>query len=374
MLLLIRNLRQSGLAPVIAIAFFGDTDIIRDDLAIRNKEDDLSSVKYAAVVAQASPLKKRSKSQTAPDCPVSVAKVAGVDEVVRDHKDLPLKKVEPVSLNKAYPPGRRTPSSSPHQKNTPAKKPVDNRVRKPSVIKETNAGYKKKTGTLIQAFQNAVDIPVPMETEMSSDGGTGLQGLEDGGLIDLVQEENQREEVRRARERNQIQDAIEKWFPDGDNQTKRADMQLATSFLQKINNSLCFFTVVVRMLSKVPWTARMATTHIRQDALVPIGKGWWVRAESFTGYPFARAELALAAAAYKGFLQPQMPEDLAQASFPMIDNLPVGFGCESMFYRAIASAPFVATRTFFLFLPSLLPTRGSLLTGLKRLASPLTKQ
>ncbi len=374
MLLLIRNLRQSGLAPVIAIAFFGDTDIIRDDLAIRNKEDDLSSVKYAAVVAQASPLKKRSKSQTAPDCPVSVAKVAGVDEVVHDHKDLPLKKVEPVSLNKAYPPGRRTPSSSPHQKNTPAKKPVDNRVRKPSVIKETNAGYKKKTGTLIQAFQNAVDIPVPMETEMSSDGGTGLQGLEDGGLIDLVQEENQREEVRRARERNQIQDAIEKWFPDGDNQTKRADMQLATSFLQKINNSLCFFTVVVRMLSKVPWTARMATTHIRQDALVPIGKGWWVRAESFTGYPFARAELALAAAAYKGFLQPQMPEDLAQASFPMIDNLPVGFGCESMFYRAIASAPFVATRTFFLFLPSLLPTRGSLLTGLKRLASPLTKQ
>ena len=374
MLLLIRNLRQSGLAPVIAIAFFGDTDIIRDDLAIRNKEDDLSSVKYAAVVAQASPLKKRSKSQTAPDCPVSVAKVAGVDEVVHDHKDLPLKKVEPVSLNKAYPPGRRTPSSSPHQKNTPAKKPVDNRVRKPSVIKETNAGYKKKTGTLIQTFQNAVDIPVPMETEMSSDGGTGLQGLEDGGLIDLVQEENQREEVRRARERNQIQDAIEKWFPDGDNQTKRADMQLATSFLQKINNSLCFFTVVVRMLSKVPWTARMATTHIRQDALVPIGKGWWVRAESFTGYPFARAELALAAAAYKGFLQPQMPEDLAQASFPMIDNLPVGFGCESMFYRAIASAPFVATRTFFLFLPSLLPTRGSLLTGLKRLASPLTKQ
>ena len=55
---------------------------------------------------------------------------------------------------------------------------------------------------------------------MNSDGGTGLQGLEDGGLIDLVQEENQREEVRRARERNQIQDAIEKWFPDGDNQTK----------------------------------------------------------------------------------------------------------------------------------------------------------
>ena len=95
--------------PVIAIAFSGDTDIIRDDLAIRNKEDDLSSVKYAAVVAQASPLKKRSASQTAPDCPASVAKVAGVEEVVmqdaHDHKDLPLEKVEPVSLNKAYPLG-----------------------------------------------------------------------------------------------------------------------------------------------------------------------------------------------------------------------------------------------------------------------------
>ena len=49
-------------------------------------------------------------------------------------------------------------------------------------------------------------------------------------------------------------------------------MQLATSFLQGMNNSLCFFTVALRMLSKVPWTARMATTHIRQDALVAIGK------------------------------------------------------------------------------------------------------
>ena len=52
----------------------------------------------------------------------------------------------------------------------------------------------------------------------------------------------------------------------------------------------------------------MITPDVRQAAMVAISRGWFVKSENFTKYPFTRAELALAAGAYQGLLVPTIPD------------------------------------------------------------------
>ena len=96
-----------------------------------------------------------------------------------------------------------------------------------------------------------------------------------------------------------------------------------------MNSTLCFFTVAMRMLSKAPWTDPMISPDVRQAAMVAISRGWFVKSENFTKYPFTRAELALAAGAYQGLLVPTIPDDTTVALRTIIDHLP--HSCATMF-------------------------------------------
>ena len=136
----------------------------------------------------------------------------------------------------------------------------------------------------------------------------------------------------------QVRDAGSKWltqYPE----TKRNEIeQLAVSFLLAMNLTLCFFTVAMRMLSKAPWTDPMITPDVRQAAMVAISRGWFVKSENFTKYPFTRAELALAAGAYQGLLVRTIPDDTTVALRTIIDHLP--HACVTMFTQAEVVCPF----------------------------------
>ena len=100
----------------------------------------------------------------------------------------------------------------------------------------------------------------------------------------------------------QVRDAGSKWLTQYPEAKRNAIEQLAVSFLLAMNSTLCFFTVAMRMLSKAPWTDPMISPDVRQAAMVAISRGWFVKSENFSKYPFTRAELALAAGTYQGHL------------------------------------------------------------------------
>ena len=82
----------------------------------------------------------------------------------------------------------------------------------------------------------------------------------------------------------------------------------------------------------------MISPDVRQAAMVAISRGWFVKSENFTKYPFTRAELALAAGAYQGLLVPTIPDDTTVALRTIIDHLP--HACATMFTRAEVVCPF----------------------------------
>ena len=136
----------------------------------------------------------------------------------------------------------------------------------------------------------------------------------------------------------QVRDAGSKWLTQCPEAQRNEIEQLAVSFLLAMNSTLCFFTVAMRMLSKAPWTDPMITPDVRQAAMVAISRGWFVKSENFTKYPFTRAELALAAGAYQGLLVPTIPDDTTVALRTIIDHLP--HACATMFTQAEVACPF----------------------------------
>ena len=91
----------------------------------------------------------------------------------------------------------------------------------------------------------------------------------------------------------------------------------------------------------------MLSLHVRQAALAAIGNDWYVWTTLRHRIPFTRAELALAAVSYRGNLEPEMPDDPAQAIFSMIDCLPTGIGCEEMFSQGMCFCPFCGNQKVF---------------------------
>ena len=152
----------------------------------------------------------------------------------------------------------------------------------------------------------------------------------------------------------QVRDASSKWLTDYPNMQKNAIEQLAVRFLLTMNSTLCFFTVAMRMLSKAPWAESMVSIDVRQSALVAISRGWFVKNEGTIKYPFARAELALAAGVYEGLITPTLPDDTTVALRTIIDHLPKA--CNVMFSRAEVTCPF-----FLPFKLSHVPPNSSLL-------------
>ena len=136
----------------------------------------------------------------------------------------------------------------------------------------------------------------------------------------------------------QVRDAGSKWLTQFPEAKRNEIEQLAVSFLLAMNSTLCFFTVAMRMLSNAPWTDPMISPDVRQAAMAAISRGWFVKSENFTKYPFTRAELALAAGAYQGLLVPTIPDDTTVALRTIIDHLP--HACATMFTQAEVVCPF----------------------------------
>ena len=136
-------------------------------------------------------------------------------------------------------------------------------------------------------------------------------------LESIINEEDRRiHELILAKE-NQIQaeavqlvkDAGEKWLSQVPDQKRNDIEKFAIQFLLAMDSTLCFFTVSLRMIALAPWKDPMVSIDVRQAAVVAISKGWFLKSDPFNGYPFTRAELALAAGSYLGKITPTLADD-----------------------------------------------------------------
>ena len=191
-----------------------------------------------------------------------------------------------------------------------------------------------ETSRKLRFFRKPVEGPLQAQTATHpSDKAEG-----DALMIDVESIVASEEIRKQAAAVEQIRDAGIKWLSCHPLAQKNAIEQLAVNFLVTMNSTLCFFTVAMRMLSKAPWTDAMISLDVRQAAIVAISRGWYVTCDSFSKYPFTRAELALAAGAYQGLLTPTIPDDTTVALRTMIDHLPPT--CNSLFTQAQVSCPF----------------------------------
>ena len=150
-------------------------------------------------------------------------------------------------------------------------------------------------------------------------------------------------EIKRQAEAVQlIRDAGEKWLSEISVQKRNDIEKLACQFLLTMDSTLCFFTVSLRMLALAPWKDPMVAIDVRQAAMVAIARGWYVRSEGFSAYPFTRAELALAAGSYLGKITPTVSEDTTVALRVIVELLPIV--CDEFFTKVTISCPFCHAR------------------------------
>ena len=344
-----------------------------DDVEMGGQESGIPPISAKVVISQASPLKRISlpaDDKTDVDIPDNLSKHGPSGELPGGEQGKPPsddqgKKVLSVGLNGTFPPGKPVIPDQARAKNSSATT-TGTRTRASSAPPKSSSGRSRKVGhaqsggLLADAFRNAQAQKSSgpdglSRPNTSPEGHTHAQAP-----IDLTSSKDDpiEEDVDPSLQL-QVADALEKWYPELDKQSKREDMVLASTFLQCMNSTLCFLTVSFRMLSKAPWKSKMLTTHIRQAALAAIGNGWFVWSDKQHKVPFSRAELALAAVSYRGCLQPRMPDDPAQAIFPMIDYLPTNIGCEEMFSQGNCFCPLESLPC----LPLLRQSHGSLLPG-----------
>ena len=100
-----------------------------------------------------------------------------------------------------------------------------------------------------------------------------------------------------------VRDASEKWLSQTDQKRNNIE-QLAIQFLLAMDSTLCFFAVSLRMIALALWKDSMVAIDVRQAAVVAVSRGWYVKSDLFSAYPFSRAELALAAGSYLGKITP----------------------------------------------------------------------
>ena len=150
-------------------------------------------------------------------------------------------------------------------------------------------------------------------------------------------------EIKRQAEAVQlIKDVGEKWLSEIPTQRRSDIEKLACQFLLTMDSTLCFFTVSLRMLALAPWKDPMVAIDVRQAAMVAISRGWYVKSEAFSAYPFTRAELALAAGSYLGKITPTISEDATVALRAIVELLPIV--CDEFFTKVTLFCPFCQAR------------------------------
>ena len=135
-----------------------------------------------------------------------------------------------------------------------------------------------------------------------------------------------------------VRDAGEKWLSQLPNQKRNDIEKFAVQFLLAMDSTLCFFTVSLRMIALAPWKDSMVSIDVRQAAVVAISKGWFVKSDPFTAYPFTRAELALAAGSYLGKITPNLADDATVALRAIVELLPIA--CDEFFAQVSLACPF----------------------------------
>ena len=135
-----------------------------------------------------------------------------------------------------------------------------------------------------------------------------------------------------------VRDAGEKWLAHVPNQKRNDIEKFAVQFLLAMDSTLCFFTVSLRMIALAPWKDSMVSIDVRQAAVVAISKGWFVKSDPFTAYPFTRAELALAAGSYLGKITPNLADDATVALRAIVELLPIA--CDEFFAQVSLACPF----------------------------------
>ena len=162
----------------------------------------------------------------------------------------------------------------------------------------------------------------------------------------IINEEDKRahelilaKEIRMQAEAVQlVRDASEKWLSQMPDQKRNDIEQLAIQFLLAMDSTLCFFTVSLRMIALAPWKDSMVAIDVRQAAVVAISRGWYVKSDLFSAYPFSRAELALAAGSYLGKITPTIADDATVALRAIVELLPIV--CDEFFTKVMLACPF----------------------------------
>ena len=327
-----------------------------EDVEMATQEVTTALVTAKLVTSQASPLRGsaasaehdsvglhiRSPKKNNPSCPPSKEK-----ENCQPGNDQ-RKKALVSDLKSPLPPGKPVKADVPPSKNQTVRSRANSAPPKSSALRLSKAMPTRDTNALATAFRNAQASVVSSHVSLQPKCDGKDAGAFDRTMIDLTEncKESRTDEVDTSLQ-EQVADALEKWYPGLDKQSKREDMVSATAFLRYMNSTLCFLTVSFRMLSKAPWKSKMLTAHVRQAALAAIGNAWYVWTNKQHKLPFTRAELALAAVSYRGSLEPRMPDDPAQAIFPMVDCLPTGIGCEEMFSQGMCFCPFCGSQRIF---------------------------
>ena len=247
--------------------------------------------------------------------------------------------------SKSCPPGRHKSS------------PPKDMVKKPSKggkeISILSDFFQPKGGkaTVAKYPQSRADIPHPTVTanEPHNVATCVKSRSTDVPMIDLesiINEEDKRahelilaKEIRiQAAAAQLVRDAGEKWLSQVPGQKRNDIEKLAIQFLLAMDSTLCFFTVSLRMIALAPWKDTMVAIDVRQAAVVAISKGWFVKSEPFSAYPFSRAELALAAGSYLGKITPTLADDATVALRAIVELLPIV--CDEFFAQVSLACPF----------------------------------
>ena len=180
-----------------------------------------------------------------------------------------------------------------------------------------------------------VATPVPPDIEMSPRKPS--KHSVDDDIIDLVQKISREEKEEEALMKAEINDAVHKWCSllPAAHQTRIA--YIAFKFRYRILSTICFLVAAYRLLARAPWTTNIIAVDIKQAALYAISKGWSLKAPTAGDFPFAIAELAVAAATYLEQVPPGVPDDPLYTMHVMFGFLPPE--CSKLFSTATLTCP-----------------------------------
>ena len=244
--------------------------------------------------------------------------------------------------SKSCPPGRHKPSPSKDMVKKPSKGGKEMSILSdfflPKGGKVRRAGIPNLTVTVNDSYDDTTHVK-NRSTDVPMIDVESIINEEDKRAHELILAK----EIRMQAEAVQlVRDASEKWLSQMPDQKRNDIEQLAIQFLLAMDSTLCFFTVSLRMIALAPWKDSMVAIDVRQAAVVAISRGWYVKSDLFSAYPFSRAELALAAGSYLGKITPTIADDATVALRAIVELLPIV--CDEFFTKVMLACPFCQAR------------------------------